>query len=150
MKAVQEEQSVFVNQSNEIMTLKKLLEAEAEKTAVKQKVEWEEKYDKMRKIVNEWSDKFNKHRETDSPIIQQLENYVKEKNAKLAKWRPKVVESVGRLKILHDICPENLMLCKLNMKPSFLLFLAKMKTMPKEGSEEVGVVDEQVVADAEQ
>lgn len=40
----------------------------------KKVVEWEELYNKENKSVHEWVDKFNKLREIDDPIIQQLEN----------------------------------------------------------------------------
>lgn len=57
-----EEQNVDANQSNEIQTLKKLLEdGEAKRKVVKQKAtEWEEKYDKVNKSTREWDDKKEK------------------------------------------------------------------------------------------
>lgn len=55
---------------------------------------------------------FHKLRETNDPFIQQLENAMKDKDTKFANRRSKVVESVERLKILHDIFLEHAFSCK--------------------------------------
>lgn len=76
----------------------------------KKVVEWEEKYDKMKKRANEWADKF-KLRETDNPIIQELWEFIEEKEDQVAKWRSKVNESVECLKIPHYICSAHANTC---------------------------------------
>lgn len=76
-------------------------------------MEWEAKYDKVKKKkANEWAYKFNKMKETNDPIIQQLQESIKERDPQFAKWRPKVVELVGHLKIPYDICVDHAFNCK--------------------------------------
>lgn len=111
---VLEEQNLSVNRSHEIQTLKKLMEeAEAEKTQAKQKdIEWEEKYDRVNKRAHEWAKKYGKMRDMDVLIIKDLQKTVKGKFKLVEKWRPKALQSIARLEILHDICPEHAFDCE--------------------------------------